>query len=161
MPLEPAKPVWQEEVERVHTEHKAWRSGHTNEHRDAEKQRVEEQRRIDGLVGGLQKADELMASRLEAGAKAFSVMEKQIEQLNAKISWPMWKVLTTAVSVFSVAGALIWAAARYPDRDEFRAIQTKVNEMTVEQALQRQTIGEMKSTQEQTNVLLTTLLRKP
>lgn len=114
-------------VEARHTEQKAWRAEH---------ERIHDQLGKD--VQFLQYRDQEKEGKLNAGAQTFTKLEARIAEQDAKIQWPVWKVAASFLGLLSVAGSIIWAAARYPSREEFKALQTQVESMRTDQALLKQ-----------------------
>ena len=91
-------------------------------------------REIDRHLGALAFADQRTEDRLNSGIKSFSAVESQIEKLNAKITWPAWKVVTIALGLVTVLAGGIFMIARMPTRAEFEGIQNRVEGLMVEQA---------------------------
>ena len=110
-------------VERYHQEDNQWKGRHMDAHRE-----------IDRHLGALAFADQRTEDRLNSGIKSFSAVESQIEKLNAKITWPAWKVVTIALGLVTVLAGGIFMIARMPTRAEFEGIQNRVEGLMVEQA---------------------------
>jgi predicted nucleic acid-binding Zn-ribbon protein len=87
--------------------------------------------------------------RLSQGAGTFSDIRSSIAELKEDVhsihnkfektnaKWaemlapkpiPVWKVVTGTFGIFVFVGSLIWAFARYPDRDEYEEDQTKTEQ---------------------------------
>lgn len=118
-------------VERHHTENKAFRDEHYKTHLH-----LHEQMTI---------LTEQLKAHTEADRKAFEALEEQIVKVTGAISWPIWKVVSVLAAVIMTVSGLIWAAARYPDRNQFNALEVKVEQLQVEQALLHQSFDITKS----------------
>ena len=140
-------------VERHHTENKAFRSEHYNVHEKLTERLATIEHTVDS-------AKERLDEHLRADATAFKQIEDQIERLNAKITWPIWKVIVTIVSAISMAGALIWAAARYPDRAEFDRLNQQFQEMRVEQAILNRSLETVTEKQAESQTVIKATLDK-
>lgn len=77
--------------------------------------------------------------RLNNGASAFSEIEKQIEDVNAKIS-PKW---TSVGTVALIVMGWVWVAARYPGPEKFEKLQDQVQQMQLQQAEVNADLGGM------------------
>lgn len=106
--------------------------------------------------------------RLRAGTETMSRLKSSLDAVHKEAMesiealrprpTPWWKIASIAVGVASVIGALIWQAARYPDRQEFEAGQERqsdnldrvrghVNEIKLEQVQIRGDVDAIRSSQ--------------
>ena len=86
--------------------------------------------RVIGLEYSVDSLGRRLGDRLDDGAERFSVMRRQIDQIEARLApkpADKWKaaglILTGAVLLFT----WVWQAARYPDRSEYAALSAKVD----------------------------------
>ncbi len=70
--------------------------------------------------------------RLSEGAKAFSDIRDSVAALKEEIRPRPWKVVSIVATVFVAAVGVVWAAARYPDREEFDVARRKTDDRLYE-----------------------------
>lgn len=85
--------------------------------------------RLIGVEHGLESLERRLGDRLDSGAQRFATINRQLEEIEARLAPKPTDKYKVAGFVLAVALALlpwVWQAARYPDRSEYAAFATKV-----------------------------------
>lgn len=77
---------------------------------------------------------EVTDKRLHEGAESFEMTRQSLELLRSRLEeairpkpFPAWKLAGLFAGLVSLVAGWIWQAARYPDRQEFQSLQSKVD----------------------------------
>jgi len=78
----------------------------------------------------LEAVERRLVERLDNGAERFSAHKRQLADLEQRMqpkAADKWRVAGFIVGVAVMVGGWVWQAAKYPDRSEYAAIQTRID----------------------------------
>jgi len=88
--------------------------------------------RVMKLEWELDQSERRHDERLNNGAKTFTRHERRMEDLEARLApkpADKWKVAGVIIGVLLTVGAWVWQAAKYPDRSEYTALQSRLDSL--------------------------------
>lgn len=93
---------------------------------------------------------ESIEKRLSDGADAFAKVRASIEDVRKEQQpkpTPPWKIASIAIAIATMVLAWVWQAAKYPDRSEFNQVNSKVQELKLDQVQIQSDINAIKASQ--------------